>query len=108
MIDNATGKHRPTYYMINCAHTTHFEHIFEEEEGKDYIKRIGGLKPNGSKKSHAELNNSSTLDIGDPKEFGRLLVELKHKAGPQLNWLSGCCGTTFDHMNETIKCLKNK
>ena len=94
--------------MINCAHTSHFAHIFEDQEGKDYIKRIGGLKPNGSKKSHEELNNSDTLDTGDPEEFGRLLVELHQKAGPHLNILSGCCGTDMRHLVETIKCLKKK
>ena len=94
--------------MINCAHTTHFEHIFEDKEGKDYLKRIGGLKPNGSKKSHEELNNSSTLDTGNPEEFGRLLVELQKKAGSNLRFLSGCCGTDMRHLKETIKCLKKK
>ena len=107
-IDIATGKNRPAYYMINCAHTTHFEHIFDDKEGDDCIKRIGALKPNGSKKSHEELNNGDTLDTGDPEEFGRLLVELKQKAGSQLNALSGCCGTNINHMKETIKCLKNQ
>ena len=77
--------------MINCSHTTHFDHIFDDEEGKEYINRIGALKPNGSRKSQDELNNSTTLDTGDPEEFGQLLANLKRKAGPQLNFLSGCC-----------------
>merc|ERR1712080_779083 len=87
-IDEATGKHKPVYYMINCSHVTHFEHIFNDEEGQEYIKRIRALKPNGSKKSQAELNNSKSLDSGDHEEFRQLLADLKRKAGPQLNYLS--------------------
>ena len=94
--------------MINCCHVTHFQHIFDDEEGQQYIKRIGALKPNGSKKSQEELNNSTTLDTGDHKEFGQLLANLKRKAGPQLNCLSGCCGTDIRHFRETIKCLEKK
>ena len=107
-IDNATGKNQPIYYMVNCSHATHFAHIFDDQEGKEYIKRIRGLKPNGSKKSHKELNNSSTLDTGDPEEFGRLLVEIRQKAGPHLNMLAGCCGTDIRHLKETIKLLKSE
>ena len=84
----------------------HFDHIFDDVEGQSYIKRIGALKPNGSKKSQAELNNSNTLDTGDHEEFGQLLVALKKKAGPQVNYLSGCCGTDIRHFKETIKHLK--
>ena len=91
--------------MINCSHTTHFGRVFEEDEGNEQIKRIGGLKPNASRKSHKELNNSDTLDDGNPEEFGKLLVELYQKAGKQANCLSGCCGTDIRHLKETIKYL---
>ena len=94
--------------MINCSHTTHFESIFDEDEGREYIQRIGGLKPNASRKSHKELNNSDTLDDGNPEEFGRMLTELYQKAGLQCNCLSGCCGTDIRHFKETIKCLNKQ
>ena len=96
--------------MINCAHTTHFASIFDDDtdDGKQYLKRICGLKPNGSKKSHDELNNSDTLDSGDPEEFGKLLAELKQKAGPHLNVLSGCCGTDIRHLKQTVANLIKK
>ena len=92
--------------MINCSHITHFSNIFEEEEGGEFIKRIGGIKTNGSKKSKSELNGCSILDTGDHVEFGELMAKLRLKAGPQLNCLSGCCGTDIRHLKETIKCLK--
>ena len=47
------------------------------------MSRIGELKPNPSPKSHAELNNSTTLQRGDPAEFGRLVGRLR-KALPGL------------------------
>ena len=112
MVDNTTGaiseKNKPFYYMINCSHITHFAHIFEEEDGQKYINRIGALKTNGSKKTQDELNDCNTLDTGDPIEFGELMTKYQRKAGPQLNWLSGCCGTDIRHLREIIKCLKRK
>jgi S-methylmethionine-dependent homocysteine/selenocysteine methylase len=47
----------PLYFMINCAHPTHF--FAELERGKDepWIKRIKGLRANSSCKSHAEGQN---------------------------------------------------
>ena len=94
--------------MINCSHSTHFAHIFDDPDGIEYMKRIRGVKPNGSKKSHKELNNSTTLDTGDPEEFGRLLSDLHKKSGMHINILSGCCGTDTRHLKETIKYLKEK
>ena len=94
--------------MINCSHITHFASIFEEEEGEEWIKRIGALKTNGSKKSKSELNDCSILDTGNPVEFGELMAKYQRKAGSQLNWLSGCCGTDLRHLKERIKCLKRR
>ena len=93
--------------MINCSHTTHFRNIFDDQTEKGgYLKRIRSLKPNGSKKSHKELNNSSCLDTGDPEEFGHLLNDLRRKASSHLNILSGCCGTDTRHLKEMVKQLK--
>jgi homocysteine S-methyltransferase len=54
-VDAATGRY-PCYYMINCAHPTHFEHLLNENE--QWTERIGGLRANASRMSHAELNES--------------------------------------------------
>jgi homocysteine S-methyltransferase len=83
------------YYMINCAHPTHFAHLFSGAEG--WMKRIRGVRANASRKSHAELNESTELDIGDPDEFGRQHAELKRRV-PQLNVMGGCCGTDDRHI----------
>ena len=64
-VDDATDK-GPAYYMINCAHPTHFDHVLNA--GETWIKRLRGLRANSSRMSHAELDNAPELDIGDPLE----------------------------------------
>ncbi|HEY5769442.1 MAG TPA: homocysteine S-methyltransferase family protein [Terrimicrobium sp.] len=98
-VDDATGS-APAYYMINCAHPTHFEGILTDDA--PWLNRIRGLRANASTKSHAELNDSTELDEGDPVELGRqhraLLTKLK-----RLNVLGGCCGTDHRHVEEICK-----
>jgi homocysteine S-methyltransferase len=47
--------------------------------------------------SHAELDESETLDDGDPADFGNLYGALKAIL-PQLNVFGGCCGTDQRHV----------
>src|SRR5688500_1317730 len=47
----------PAYYMINCAHPTHFEAALDAEA--PWATRIGGLRTNASTKSHAELDEAT-------------------------------------------------
>jgi homocysteine S-methyltransferase len=42
------------YFMITCAHPTHFQHTLEG--GEDWPARIGRLRASASRKSHAELD----------------------------------------------------
>jgi S-methylmethionine-dependent homocysteine/selenocysteine methylase len=65
-VDAATGR-SPAYYMINCAHPTHFDHVLDASEA--WTKRLRGLRANSSRCSHAELDNAPELDIGDPHEL---------------------------------------
>jgi homocysteine S-methyltransferase len=86
----------PDYYMINCAHPSHFEHILEP--GAPWLDRIGGIRPNASRKSHAELDESTELDSGNPDELGRQYEDLaKHFSN--LTVLGGCCGTDHRHID---------
>ena len=95
-VDAATSRY-PSYYMINCAHPTHFEHVLAE--GGPWTQRIRGLRANASRKSHAELNESPALDIGDPVELGMQHAQLKSRL-PQLNVMGGCCGTDHRHVEQ--------
>lgn len=90
--DAATGE-RPIYYMINCAHPDHFSGLLEG----DWLKRIGGIRANASRMSHAELDESEDLDDGDPEEFGRLYRTLAEIL-PNVRALGGCCGTDHRHV----------
>ncbi len=101
-VDEATSGY-PCYFMINCAHPTHFEHVLTE--GGLWLKRIRGLRANASRKSHAELTDSPALDAGNPAELGREYAELKKRLRG-LNVLGGCCGTDHRHIEEIASaCL---
>lgn len=102
-VDAATSNY-PCYYMINCAHPTHFEHVLGE--GEPWVERLRGLRANASRKSHAELNESTELDVGNPTELGTQYAQLKKKRLPQLNVLGGCCGTDHRHVEQIVEaCL---
>lgn len=94
-VDGATA-HTPVYYMINCAHPTHFERVLTAQE--PWINRIRGIRANASRKSHAELNESAELDVGDPAELGAQYAQLK-KLLPYWNVMGGCCGTNHRHID---------
>ena len=98
-VDEATDKY-PVYYMINCAHPTHFENVLEADE--PWTNRIRAIRANSSAKSHEELNESEELDIGNPAELGRQYRELLGKL-KNVNVLGGCCGTDFRHISEIAK-----
>lgn len=93
-VDAAT-ENGPTYYMINCAHPTHFDDALAADEA--WTKRIGGLRANASALSHAELDEAEELDAGNPLELGHQYRELKNKLS-NLNVMGGCCGTDHRHI----------
>ena len=95
-VDSATSFY-PSYYMINCAHPTHFEHVLAEDE--PWTQRVRGLRANASRKSHEELDESSELDIGDPLELGKQYAQLKRRLS-QLSVMGGCCGTDDRHIEQ--------
>lgn len=97
--DTVTGE-APAYFMINCAHPSHFQSVVNSKE--PWIARIRGLRANASKRSHAELDNSPDLDAGDPVELGAQYRDLRRLL-PKLNVLGGCCGTDHRHLMEIAK-----
>jgi S-methylmethionine-dependent homocysteine/selenocysteine methylase len=93
-IDAATDR-EPAYYMINCAHPSHFEDALAA--GEAWAGRLRGLRANASRKSHAELDEAAELDDGDPAELGAQYRALRERL-PQLVVLGGCCGTDQRHI----------
>ena len=101
-VDEATNAY-PAYYMINCAHPTHFAASLEE--GAEWTSRIRGVRANASRCSHAELDAMTELDAGDPGELAVLHRDLRQRF-PNINVLGGCCGTDLRHVTAIAEaCL---
>lgn len=93
-VDAASDEYA-AYFIINCAHPTHFANTFKQGEG--WMERIRGLRANASACSHEELDNAEELDEGDPQDLGARYAALR-KTFPQLTVLGGCCGTDHRHI----------
>lgn len=94
----------PAYYMINCAHPTHIMHVLEELG--PLAARVRGLRANASRRSHAELDESTDLDAGDPQELGEQYRELRRRL-PALAVVGGCCGTDHRHVEAMCRALQS-
>jgi S-methylmethionine-dependent homocysteine/selenocysteine methylase len=83
------------FFMVNCAHPTHFEQ--ELAGGGPWLERIRGVRANASAKSHAELDESDELDAGDPEELAGHYPRLRELL-PNFCIAGGCCGTDDRHI----------
>jgi S-methylmethionine-dependent homocysteine/selenocysteine methylase len=98
-VDRETGN-TPIYYMINCAHPTHFRDLFQTNAVRNRVK---GIRANASSKSHEELDQAEELDIGNRVELGRLYADIKNSSN--ISVLGGCCGTDIRHMEEICQAI---
>ena len=94
-IDELSGDY-PAYYMINCAHPSHFADKLKE--GAEWVSRIMAVRANASAKSHAELDESTQLDAGDKNDLAMRYRDLNELL-PNLKVIGGCCGTDHTHVN---------
>ena len=94
-VDDATDG-CAAYFMINCAHPEHFDKTLED---RAWMQRIKGIVANASRCSHAELDEATELDPGNPHELGHALNNIR-KRFPHIKVLGGCCGTDMRHMTE--------
>lgn len=99
--DDVSGGH-PAYFMINCAHPTHFDHVLDS--GAGWLHRVRGLRANASRRSHAELDDSTDLDDGDPAELAKQYRALRPRL-PRLSVVGGCCGTDHRHVASICAAL---
>jgi homocysteine S-methyltransferase len=88
------------YFMVNCAHPTHFADVLDA--GAPALERIRGLRANASTMSHAELDQAEELDDGDPVDLARRYAELRQRL-PNLTVVGGCCGTDHRHIREICR-----
>jgi S-methylmethionine-dependent homocysteine/selenocysteine methylase len=95
-IVDATASVTPAYYMINCAHPTHFRDVLPD--AAPWLERIRGLRANASCRSHAELDESPDLDAGNPEELAGQYHNLRQKLS-NLHIFGGCCGTDHRHVD---------
>jgi S-methylmethionine-dependent homocysteine/selenocysteine methylase len=102
-IDSATDC-APAYYMVNCAHPSHFVDVLEDEA---WARRIHAVRANASTKSHAELDEATELDEGNPEELASCYLDLATSL-PNLNVLGGCCGTDHRHVEAICKAFNHK
>jgi homocysteine S-methyltransferase len=93
-VDKETGG-AAAYFMINCAHPEHFTDVLDRQDPP--LDRVRGVRANASRLSHAELDESTELDDGDPDEFGVQVAAL-HAGRPYISILGGCCGTDARHI----------
>lgn len=99
-VDQRTGD-APAYYMVNCAHPTHFDHLFDDS-GPWY--RLRGIRSNASALSHEELDNAEELDRGDEVALAGGLAKLADRL-PRLAVVGGCCGTDLAHIEHISTAL---
>jgi homocysteine S-methyltransferase len=92
-VDAETGG-AAAYFMVNCAHPTHFGHVLADGG----LERVRGLRANASSKSHEELDESEELDQGDPHELAEQYRDLR-RLWPSLTVVGGCCGTDHRHVD---------
>ncbi len=92
-VDDATDS-KASYFMVNCAHPDHFSHVLEDG---DWSRRLRGLRCNASRRSHAELDESETLDDGNPDELAGQYRSMVSTL-PWVNVFGGCCGTDYRHI----------
>ena len=100
-VDRET-EHAAAYFMINCAHPTHFEHVLEPDAS--WVARVRGVRANASTKSHAELDEATELDDGDPDDLARRHGSLRLGL-PSLSVVGGCCGTDHRHVAAICRTL---
>ena len=100
VVDAATGG-APVYYGVNCAHPSHFESALPTGA---IGARVRSVRANASRKSHAELDESATLDAGDPIELSHDYVRLRAQH-PRISIFGGCCGTDARHMQVIADAL---
>ena len=99
-VDAATGS-TPRYYMINCTHPVDFTPALEPG---DWVKRIGGIRPNASSLEKGTLCKLGHLEEGDPVELGRQMGDLAQRY-PHIPVWGGCCGTDRVHIEEICRSV---
>jgi S-methylmethionine-dependent homocysteine/selenocysteine methylase len=98
-VDAATAG-RVAYFMINCAHPSHVARGLEPDA--PWLRRLRGLRANASTKSHAELDEATSIDEGDADDLVAAFAALR-RHWPGLCVVGGCCGTDHHHVERIVR-----
>ena len=91
-----TADRAPAYFLINCAHPTHFRDVIETEAGAAWTTRVKGLRANASAMSHEELDAATELERGNVPDLADHYRQLQQWI--DLRVVGGCCGTDAEHI----------
>ncbi len=94
-VDTTTGNYT-SWFMVNCAHPEHVA-AADIDPTETWVQRIGAVRSNASRLSHAELDEAEELDAGDPLDLAASYVQLSRSL-PAVKILGGCCGTNVAHV----------
>lgn len=90
------------WFMVNCAHPDHLRPALGDDAS--WVLRVGALRANASRRSHAELDAADELDPGDPDELATQYAALRDDL-PALGVVGGCCGTDLRHVTRIAEAL---
>jgi homocysteine S-methyltransferase len=91
----------PAYFMVNCAHPTHF--LSELRADASWLARVRGVRANASRLSHAELDEATELDRGDIGELAALYAAMSCTLDVRV--AGGCCGTDHEHVTTIAEAI---
>ena len=100
-VDAATDGYA-AYFMVNCAHPTHFADVLDPDG--TWTRRVRAIRANASMRSHAELDEAPDLDEGDPADLAARTRSLRDRL-PWLAVFGGCCGTDERHLDAMAREL---
>ena len=100
---DADTERTPAYFMVNCAHPSHFDQVLSTNAS--WIDRVKGIRANASALSHAELDEATELDRGDITDLAARYVALRDTLGG-LSVVGGCCGTDHEHIAAIAGALR--
>jgi len=82
------------YFGVNCAHPDHIARGLLDDSA---THAIAALRPNASRRTHAELDAAEDLDEGDIPDLRVALDSLRQHL-PAVRIVGGCCGTDARHV----------